>query len=77
MPDAINSVRNEEVPTEEAGKLTRFKEDIILDAELTEDQRDKANIDMRMINVSGGMWEGFEDNQFQPSIPASTRPGVP
>jgi len=65
MPNTMESTRNEIVPTEEAGKLTRFKEDIILDAELTEDQRDHANIDMRFINVTGGMWEGFEDNQFQ------------
>jgi len=65
MPNTMESALNEVVPTEESGKLTRFKEDIILDAELTEDQRDHANIDIRFINVTGGMWEGFEDNQFQ------------
>jgi len=46
-------------------KLDNFKNEIIIDAELTEDQRDKANEDMRFVNVTGGMWEGFLDDQFQ------------
>ena len=39
-------------------KLERFKLDIPKDADVMDDQRDKANIDIRCINVSGGMWEG-------------------
>jgi len=46
-------------------KLDNFTNEIIIDAELTEDQRDKANEDMRFVGVTGGMWEGFLDNQFQ------------
>jgi len=46
-------------------KLDNFMNEIIIDAELTEDQRDKANEDMRFVGVTGGMWEGFLDNQFQ------------
>jgi len=46
-------------------KLDDFMNEIIIDAELTEDQRDKANEDMRFVNVTGGMWEGFLDDQFQ------------
>jgi len=45
--------------------LDNFMNEIIIDAELTEDQRDKANEDMRFVNVTGGMWEGFLDEQFQ------------
>ena len=46
-------------------KLDRFKLDIRKDADVMDDQREKANIDMRFINVSGGMWEGFLDEQFK------------
>lgn len=43
-------------------KLGRFKLDIINDADVTDDQRDNANEDMRFVNVDGGMWEGFLDS---------------
>lgn len=45
----------------DAEKLDRFKLDIVKDADVTDDQRDKANEDMRFVNVDGGMWEGFLD----------------
>lgn len=45
-------------------KLARFKLDIVNDADVVDDQRDKANEDMRFVNVTGGMWEGFLDNDF-------------
>lgn len=45
-------------------KLDRFKLDIIKDADALSENRDKDNEDMRFINVSGGMWEGFNEEQF-------------
>ena len=53
------------LPGTDQEKLDNFMNEIIIDAELTEDQRDKANEDMRFVGVTGGMWEGFLDNQFQ------------
>jgi len=47
-------------------KLNKFKLDISKDADVVDDQRDKANEDMRFINVSGGMWEGFLEDDFSP-----------
>lgn len=45
-------------------KLSQFKIDITNDADVVSDQRDKANEDMRFIHVSGGMWEGFLEDEF-------------
>lgn len=45
-------------------KLSAFKLSITNDADVVSDQRDKANEDMRFIHVSGGMWEGFLEDQF-------------
>jgi len=47
-----------------ASKLDKFKRDIINDADDLSDVRDKANTDMRFINVPGGMWEDFQEEQF-------------
>lgn len=58
-------VPSKALPGSDQEKLDNFRNEIIIDAELTEDQRDKANEDMRFINVTGGMWEGFLDDQFQ------------
>ena len=44
--------------------LDRYKKDIQKDADVVLDQRDKANEDMRFVNVVGGMWEGFLEDQF-------------
>ncbi len=49
---------------EQDTRLQEFKEDITNDADVVSDQRDKANEDMRFINVSGGMWEGFLEDEF-------------
>lgn len=50
----------EVTPDEE--KLQKFINDLTKDADVTDDQREAANEDMRFINVPGGMWEGeFED----------------
>lgn len=40
-------------------KLDKFRNDITKDADVVDEQRDKANEDMRFVHVSGGMWEGF------------------
>lgn len=56
---------NEETPKiDDDEKLDKFKADIINDADLVEEQSDKANEDMRFINVDGGMWEGFLESDF-------------
>ena len=52
----------------DAEKLERFKKELIDDSDVVDNQRDKANEDMRFINVAGGMWEGFyEDNDNTPT----------
>lgn len=50
------------VETPDDEKLDKFKADVARDADIVEDQRDKANEDMRFVNVDGGMWEGFLDD---------------
>jgi hypothetical protein len=45
-------------------KLEIMKQRISNDADLMEDQRDKANEDLRFVNVTGGMWEGFLEKEF-------------
>jgi hypothetical protein len=44
--------------------LDQYKKDIINDADIVQEQSQKANEDMRFINVSGGMWEGFLEDEF-------------
>lgn len=44
--------------------LVDFKLDISRDADATWEQRDNANEDMRFVNVDGGQWEGFLEDQF-------------
>ena len=54
-----------ETPEEEnAEKLGRFKLDITRDADIVDEQRDQANEDMRFVNVTGGMWEGFLQDDY-------------
>lgn len=55
---------SEPVPTDDDEKLSQFRIDITKDADVVSDQRDKANEDMRFIHVSGGMWEGFLEDEF-------------
>lgn len=40
-------------------RLDQFKKELKDDAEITDDQRDRASEDMRFVNVAGGMWEDF------------------
>ncbi len=44
--------------------IERFKRDIEDDADAMDDQRDKANEDMRFVNVDGGMWEDWFEDVF-------------
>jgi len=54
-----------ETPEEEAAeKLGDTLADISRDADIVEEQRNQANEDMRFVNVTGGMWEGFLQNEF-------------
>ena len=53
--------------TEDA-RLEEFKADIARDADIGEEHRDAANEDMRFINVPGGMWEGFLDDDFEDRV---------
>jgi len=46
------------------GNLDQLKQEIITDADNTISQRDKSNEDMRFINVAGGQWEGFLEDQL-------------
>ena len=52
----------------DAKKLQQFKDDVTLDAEVGQDQRDADNEDTRFINVIGGMWEGFLTDDFQDRV---------
>jgi len=55
-------------PSDDSDKLGQFRIDIVSDAEVVEDQRDKANEDIRFVNVDGGQWEGFlTGNADQPN----------
>lgn len=49
---------------DEDDRLDKFKKDIALDYNVTDIQRDQANEDMRFVNVTGGMWEGFLTSDF-------------
>jgi hypothetical protein len=67
MPETTESERFE-ADTKDKLKfddmLAKFKQDIISDADDLSEQRDKANADMRFINVPGGMWEDFLAEDF-------------
>lgn len=44
--------------------LERFKQDIARDADALSEQRDKADEDMRFVNVDGGQWEEFLEDEY-------------
>lgn len=57
----------EDVPTGKLSEdelLAKFKDTIVIDGENADDQREKANEDMRFMNVDGGQWEGFYSTEF-------------
>ncbi len=45
-------------------KLELFKNDLTSDADVSDETRDAANEDMRFVNVPGGMWEDFLEDDF-------------
>lgn len=60
-----NSVRTSvNISDEDAERLEAFKRELEDDADALDDQRDKANEDMRFVNVDGGTWEGFYEEVF-------------
>lgn len=61
MSEEFTNNPDEMTPEE---KLNKFKLDVSSDADVVDDQRDQANEDMRFVNVTGGMWEGFLTNDF-------------
>lgn len=63
MSDLDNTV-TKDVPETDAERLERYKLDVEKDADIVSEQRDCANEDMRFVNVTGGMWEGFLEDEF-------------
>jgi len=61
MPD---KTATKNIGEDSATKLDRFKLDISRDADNLSEQRDKANEDMRFINVDGAMWADFQEDSF-------------
>ncbi len=57
----VSEAREGETPEDD---LARFKDDIVTDGENIDEQRDRANEDMRFMNVDGGQWEGFFEDVF-------------
>ncbi len=53
------------VKGDETTRVESFKQQIQNDADIMIDQRDKANEDMRFVNVTGGMWENFLEGEFE------------
>jgi len=58
--ESIRKVEN----LDEDEKLAKFMSDISNDADVVDEQRIQANEDMRFVNVVGGMWEGFLEEDF-------------
>lgn len=64
MTDSMEMVR--EAPTGDlATKLEKLKQRTDHDADVMTDQRNKANEDLRFVNVTGGMWENFLEPEFE------------
>lgn len=64
MADETTRQRNSSDEGKADSRLETFRLTIGRDADVTLDQRDKANEDMRFVNVTGGMWEGFLEDEF-------------
>jgi hypothetical protein len=63
MADETNRERDSGTATLDQ-RLEDYKLNIGTDADLMADQSDKANEDLRFVNVTGGMWEGFLEEEF-------------
>ena len=50
---------------EKDSRIERYKQDISKDADPMYEQIDLANEDMRFVNVPGGQWEDFLENEFE------------
>ncbi len=62
MPDT--DLFKPEVFGSDDDKITKFKLDIISDADVVDQPRLNANSDMRFVNIDGGMWEEFLTDDF-------------
>ena len=63
MPDTMLDTREAETGSEE-DRHDKWMLDIVRDADLVTDQIDSAQEDMRFVNVIGGQWEGFNEEEF-------------
>lgn len=54
----------DKTPDSSETRLQEFKDDIARDGKIGDEHRDAANEDMRFINVPGGMWENFLEDDF-------------
>lgn len=57
--DEVNIGTSESIGLDDDEKLDKFKTDVTKDAEISDEQRDLSNEDVRFINAPGGMWEDF------------------
>jgi len=53
---------------DEDALLTQYKNELSMDADIVEEQREEANEDMIFIHRPGGMWDGF----FEDDLPSSS-----
>ena len=61
MLDEAVVVTQDPIGEDEQARLSRYKIDINRDADVTAEQRDKSNEDVRFVAVTGGTWEGLLD----------------
>jgi len=66
MPE--NSTPTPIIQEDMPAKRVRFVNQLRDDAANLNDVREEANEDMRFINVDGGMWEGFLEQQFDTRV---------
>ncbi len=67
MPDTVLAEPREKTD-KEIDLLEKYLEQLHDDSDNSEDQRDKANEDMRFIHVTGGQWEGFLEDDFEDRV---------
>lgn len=64
MPEVNNTIKPPPDEDDEQ-RRKRYNQDLWNSAEVHTEQRDQANDDMRFINVRGGMWEDFLEDDFR------------
>ncbi len=64
MPSDDRLIADEPEKESDEERLARFKTDIEKDSSDQEDQRERANAEMRFIYTPGGHWEDWQESQF-------------